>query len=265
MASDTASLDPDLAKVWLDRWDAQQERYVADRERRFAVIGEVLAHALSGCARPLVLDVGCGPGSLAGRTARRLPSAQIVGVDNDPLLLALARSAYPTLARFVEADLRLPGWSDRLGLDRDLDAAVSSTALHYLPVETLAETYRELARRMRPGGILVNADNLYDEQPAIAGVAAALRRTRLGDGEDWTSWWRAVAAEPALAELVARRRERATGGGDHRVSVSVHDALLRRAGFGQVGPVWQNGDDVVLVAVRSEECAEGREPKPIQT
>ncbi|MFI6511915.1 methyltransferase domain-containing protein [Streptosporangium sp. NPDC050855] len=254
MTSDAALLDPESARAWSRRWDAQQERYVADREERFAVIGDVLAHALTGCARPLVLDLGCGPGSLSVRMAARLPSAQIIGVDNDPLLLALARAAHPGAARFVEADLRLPGWSALPGLarelDRELDAVVSSTALHYLPVETLAQVYRELAGRMRPGGILVNADNLYDEQPAIAGIAAALRHGRAGDGEEWASWWQAAARDPALARLMAEREKRVMSGGDHRVSVSVHGELLRRAGFVQVGPVWQVGDDVVLVAVR---------------
>ncbi|MER5325197.1 class I SAM-dependent methyltransferase [Streptosporangium roseum] len=253
MTSDTAGTPPlesELAQAWLRRWDAQQERYVADRERRFTVIGDVLTHALAGCARPLVLDLGCGPGSLSVRVARRLPSAQVIGVANDPLLLALARSAYPQAVRFVEADLRLPGRPALLGLDRELDAVVSSTALHYLPVETLAEVYGELAGRMRPGGVFVNADNLYDEQPVIAGITAALRRTRLGAGEERVSWGRAAARDPALARMMAEREKRAVAGGDRRVSASVHGELLRRAGFGQIGPVWQAGDDVVLVAVR---------------
>ncbi|GAT68727.1 methyltransferase [Planomonospora sphaerica] len=104
-------LEAELARAWLRRWDARQERYVADREGRFTVIGDVLVHALAGCARPFVLDLGCGPGSLSVRVAGRLPSAQVVGVDSDPLLLALARGACPRAVRFVEADLRLPGWS----------------------------------------------------------------------------------------------------------------------------------------------------------
>jgi trans-aconitate methyltransferase len=35
-----------------------------------------------------VLDLGCGPGSLAGRLAARLPTAEIIGLDQDPVLLA---------------------------------------------------------------------------------------------------------------------------------------------------------------------------------
>nr|BFE84317.1 class I SAM-dependent methyltransferase [Planobispora longispora] len=249
MAADATPLRPELAEAWLRRWDAQQEQYVADRERRFTVIGDVLGHSLSGRDRPLVLDLGCGPGSLSARVIRRLPSAQIVGVDNDPLLLALARSVHPRAARFVEADLRLPGWSALLGLDRELDAAVSSTALHYLPPQTLAEVYRELAGRMRPGGVFVNADNLYDEQPAIAAVAAALRRTRVGAERTGRPGGGRPRPNPRWRPH-GRAGGGAAGGGDHRVSASVHGALLRRAGFGQVGPVWQAGDDVVLVAVR---------------
>ncbi|MGW4471090.1 methyltransferase domain-containing protein [Nonomuraea sp. NPDC004354] len=222
----------------LARWDAQQERYVANREERFATIVHVLAHALRDVAQPLILDLGCGPGSLSGRAAERLPEAEIVGVDVDPLLLALGRAGYPTVARFIEADLSVPGWPGLLGLDRKVDAAMSSTALHYLPPETLAGMYGELAGRMRPGGVFVNADNLYDEQPMVADLAATVRRAAAAlHHEDWSSWWRAIDAEPAVEA-------------DHRVSVAVHEQLLRDAGFVEVGTVWQVGDDTILVAIR---------------
>ncbi|MEV0585188.1 class I SAM-dependent methyltransferase [Nonomuraea sp. NPDC050310] len=244
------TLCPEYARAWLRRWDAQQERYVAERERRFEVVGDVLRHALADRPRPLVLDLGCGPGSLAVRLARRLPDARVIGVDTDPLLLALGRSAYPEVARFAEADLRRPGWTARLGLEEAADAVVSATALHYLPVADLAAVYEELAGLIRPGGLFVNADNLYDEQPAIAALAAAVRGERVGDGEDWASWWRAAGQDPVLAPLVAAREAGGTVEGDHRVSVAVHAALLRQAGFAQVGTVWQTGDDVVLAAVR---------------
>ncbi|MBB6350464.1 MAG: Methyltransferase type 12 [Nonomuraea muscovyensis] len=246
------SVEPQLAREWLQRWDAQQERYVAARESRFATIGHVLAAALRDVADPLILDLGCGPGSLSARMAGRLPAAEIVGVDVDPLLLALARGGYPDAARFVEADLGVPGWSTLLGLSRKADAAMSTTALHYLPPDVLAEVYLELAGQLRPGGIFVNADNLYDEQPTIAHLAAAVRQSSAAvHNEDWSSWWRAVEEEPALADLLAEREARpGHGGGDHHVPASVHADLLRSAGFSEVGTVWQVGDDMILVAVR---------------
>ena len=39
----TDIVDPAVATAWLRRWDAQQEHYIADRELRFTVIGDVLA------------------------------------------------------------------------------------------------------------------------------------------------------------------------------------------------------------------------------
>ncbi|MBE1558721.1 class I SAM-dependent methyltransferase [Nonomuraea africana] len=242
-------MTPELAQVWLERWDAQQERYVADREARFAAIGEVVAQAVPGS--PLVLDLGCGPGSLSVRLARRLPSAEVVGVDVDPLLLALGTAGYPEISRLVDADLRAPGWPAALGLDRKVDAVVSTTALHYLPKEQLGALYAELAGLLRPGGVLVNADNVLEEQPTVATLAAALRRTRTAEGEDWSGWWRAIEAEPALADLVAERRRRlGSHGGDHHLPLRTHRELLWNAGFSEAGTVWQTGDDVILVAVR---------------
>jgi trans-aconitate methyltransferase len=35
-----------------------------------------------------VLDLGCGPGSLAARLLERLPAASVVAIDSYPLLLA---------------------------------------------------------------------------------------------------------------------------------------------------------------------------------
>ncbi|MFI6520322.1 class I SAM-dependent methyltransferase [Spirillospora sp. NPDC050679] len=250
------ALDPTLAAAWLARWDRQQERYVADREERFAVIGDVLAEALAGRAAPLVVDLGCGPGSLSARLARRLPSAEIVGVDLDPLLLGLARAASPGAIRFAHADLSVPGWTERIGLaGRPVHAAVSTTALHYLPEETLARTYRELGTRMAPDGVFVNADNLTARRPRIAALAAAVRRRRAvragtAVNPDWASWWRDVEAEPAFASLVAERKRWIGAGADHEVSADRHAELLAEAGFAETGTVWQSGDDTVLVAVR---------------
>ena len=61
---------------------------------------------------PLILDLGSGPGSLAVRLLERMPSATVVALDADPLLLALGASAWRDLPglRFVSADLRMPTW-----------------------------------------------------------------------------------------------------------------------------------------------------------
>ncbi|MBM9506203.1 class I SAM-dependent methyltransferase [Actinacidiphila acididurans] len=246
------------AERWVQRWEHQQQRYAVDREDRFTVIADVVEHVTANRAHPLlVADLGCGPGSLAARLAGRLRTADIVAVDRDPLLLALARTRHADAARYVDAVIGEPGWTGALGLDRPLDAVVSTTALHYLSLDALRRTYSELAALLRPGGVLVNGDHLPPDDPALAeftGRVGHRRAERLHayDPEDWASWWTAVAEEPELADALAERRRRppAGTGSAARLSLSGHVRLLRQAGFAHAGPVWQCGDSHVVVAIR---------------
>lgn len=246
-------MDRETARTWVGRWDRQQERYIADREERFTVIGDVVATVTADDPESLVVDLGCGPGSLSARLAERFDKATVVGVDQDPVLLALAEAAYGDLVRFVDADMAAPGWT--VDLPGPVDVAVSTTALHWIPPERLPVLYSEIARLLRPGGMLVNGDNLYDNQPVIRRLAAgvlAARADRVGvtDNEDWGTWWDSVTTEPDLAVAVTERNRRGARHGITEFSVDMHTELLRAAGFSEVGTVWQSGDDVVLVAVR---------------
>jgi trans-aconitate methyltransferase len=253
----TDTVDPAVAAAWLRRWDAQQERYIADRELRFTVIGDVLADTLSQHSSPTVLDLGCGPGSLAARLSDRLPAAHFVGIDADPLLLAFARATAPSAVRFVEARLGRPGWTNSLEVTGKVQAAVSTTALHWLSEEGLGQLYRDLAELIEPGGVLVNGDHFVDDQPRLRELQKVVRLDRerrqgVTENEDWQQWWTAVEAEETFADLLAQRRERAVPAEDHGVGarLDVHLNSLREAGFREVGTVWQSGDDRVLVAVR---------------
>jgi cyclopropane fatty-acyl-phospholipid synthase-like methyltransferase len=57
------------AQAWLQRWDRQQEGYVPDREATFALMFDVLDRL--GAAPGRLLDLACGPGSLADRALAR--------------------------------------------------------------------------------------------------------------------------------------------------------------------------------------------------
>ncbi|MFB7495115.1 class I SAM-dependent methyltransferase [Streptomyces sp. NPDC056161] len=247
------------AGKWVERWELQQRRYAVDREDRFTVIADVVEHVTVGRTdRPVVVDLGCGPGSLAARLADRLPYAQIVAVDRDPLLLELARTHHPDAARYVDTVIGEDGWTRALALDGPLDAAVSTTALHYLGPAALHRVYRDLAALLRPGGVLVNGDHLPQDDSLLAELAASVgrrraERQRAFAHEDWGAWWTAAAEEPELAGLLAERHGRQPAGGTDsaaRLSLSDHVRLLRRAGFRRAGAVWQYGDSCVVVALR---------------
>ena len=115
---DLPALDAAAARDWIERWDRQQEVYMPDREDRFTALIDAV-EAGSGRPDPLVLDLGCGPGSLAVRLLRRLPAATVVAVDADPVTLSLGRAGYASVPglRFVDVDLRTTGWASKLGLE----------------------------------------------------------------------------------------------------------------------------------------------------
>jgi SAM-dependent methyltransferase len=281
----TAHLSRVEASAWIDRWDAQQQSFLPDREERFTALIDA-AEECAGRPDPLVLDLGCGPGSLATRLLDRIPAATVVAIDADPLLLAIGRAArtgqadaagdaHGSSLRFIDADLREPGWTGALGLDRHADAAVSTTALHWLPPDALAAMYAEVATVLRPGGLVLNGDHLAEDEaaaPTLARLGRALNereqhrkrdcRGRRGgltgvvqpeeESETWQGWWDAVTRDPALADPVAERRRRnqdCEHHGSPSGRLSVHVDALRAAGFAEIGTIWQHGEDRVLCAV----------------
>ncbi|WP_205855747.1 class I SAM-dependent methyltransferase [Phytoactinopolyspora endophytica] len=287
-SGDTAIVSPDLAQTWMQRWDVQQEHYIADREERFAVIADVVEAALDEVETPVIVDLGCGPGSLSARLRERLPQARIIGIDSDPLLLGLGRVHYGDAIEWADADLAGASW--RTHIPDVIHAAVSTTALHWLSSEHLAQLYRDLASLTAPGGVLVNGDHLGLSDQRLQTLAMVVRERRadragVRDNEDWRAWWDDILAEPALAGLAQQRahwiaardqftpsaasdgagmdgaRRSANGGsaesaGDgishdgNGLTVTDHIEMLTAAGYVSAAPLWQVGDDHVLVAIR---------------
>jgi SAM-dependent methyltransferase len=244
---------------WVRRWDQQQQHYMANREERFDVILDVVAE-VTGSRPRAVLDLCCGPGSLAARVLARFPDASVVALDNDPVLMLLGSRAYGDHGgrlTWIEADLRRPQWPDALADHAPFDAVVSTTALHWLGAEPLRSAYGGAAGVLRPDGVIVNGDHFFEpEHPRVSAVQARLRRSTDGDDDVWRAWWAELSAAAAddreLAEAFAERARRDAEHPDSTVAppLTVHLEALRRVGFGDVGTVWQHGDDRVLVAMR---------------
>jgi SAM-dependent methyltransferase len=252
-------MDRATALNWIERWDRQQECSLPSREDRFTAMIDALEAAV-GRADPVVLDIGCGPGSLTVRIMERLPDASVIGVDADPVTLALARTAYPQFT-FEDLDLRNPDWTTQLGLDGKADAVVSTTALHWLAENDLRAVYRDFAALLRPGGIVLDGDHFTlstKETPVLARLDQAVReaedkrRFPRGHRESWLGWWEQVAQDPDLAPFSQERDRRRVEAGHHGSEtggLAVHVDALRAAGFAEVGTLWQYGDQRILAAV----------------
>lgn len=254
----------------LDRWDRQQEGYIQQREERFDVMFQVLEAAFGDTFT--VVDAACGPGSLSRRLLDRFPSASIIAVDADVMLLEMARiSLAPDSdrVRVVEADLSDTSWKTAvseaaLSMNASAPSAlVSTTALHWLSPGALAEFYGSAGELLQTGGIVMNGDHMrYDSRwPTLAGIARSTRqrveKEAVDKGvDDWATWWDRASKIPRLAVLKEKRDaffasktpKRSTSGED--CSVDFHVAALRHAGFSEAGTIWQHFDNYVVFGRR---------------
>lgn len=252
----TGRAGPAWAEAWHASWDRQQELYAPGREARLAALLDV-AEAVVG-PRPLVVDLGCGPGSLTRRLLARAPGARAVAVDHDPVLLALARATFgdDTRVRVVDADLRQPGWAGALGGDRP-DAVLAMAVTHYLPEAGLRRLYADCARLLRPGGLLANVDRMpLDHLPTVGAALAAHERAATLSGDagvaGWEAWWAQVAQDPALADARRSRdaRPAVTRSAEWHPPAGWHRRALLDAGFAEAGTTHRWGTGALVAARR---------------
>ncbi|MFI9550723.1 class I SAM-dependent methyltransferase [Nonomuraea endophytica] len=137
--------------------------------------------AMHAAPRPgdVIVDVGCGTGSLALLLNRVEPRARLIGVDPDPDVLAIARRK--AAAAGTELDWRT-GMGDTLTEIVEVGSAstaVSSLVLHQCPVAMKRAVLASMFAVLRPGGRLVLAD--YGLQ-RTALMRTAFRVVQLADG-----------------------------------------------------------------------------------
>lgn len=126
-------------------WDpSRYGQFSSERARPFAdLMSRVAAESPQ-----LVVDLGCGPGSLTLSLAQRWPQARVIGVDNSAEMLAEARRQ-DTEGRveWVEADLA--EW-DITSVGAAPDVIVTNAALQWVPRHlSLMEGWLEA---LAPGG-----------------------------------------------------------------------------------------------------------------
>jgi trans-aconitate methyltransferase len=242
--------------AWVERWERQQERYLVDREGRFALMLDY-AEAQLDTVKPRVLDLCCGNGALTRRVLERFPDARVTAVDWDPVHLEIARKTLPERVEIVEADVTGPRWGDTLA-PGSLDLVVSATALHWIDDEPLMGLYERLAALVAEGGLFLNSDHFPQAEPAIRRLSEsqteAWQEANFRGGEETHSGFHeAAATAPELSEAAELRARRFAEhvSGDHRPrSVDFDRSALREAGFGEVAEVWRHRDDAVLLALR---------------
>jgi SAM-dependent methyltransferase len=245
------------AESWQRSWDRLEEELVPERELRIRVLLDVV-EAASGSG-PTVVDLGCGPGTVALRLLDRMPRAHVIAVDIDPVLLTIASATFAgdDRVRIVRADLRNPAWVDGLP-EPQVDAVLTATALHWLPEDIARRLYRDLAGLVRRGGVVAHTEHMpVADLPRLGPALAEIeqqRRIGRNDGQArWDAWWEQASREPTLQPALAQRQavfETSYPTEEFSPPADWHMAALAGAGFTEVGVVWRSGGGAVVAAVR---------------
>lgn len=129
----------------------------ADAMRRIA-LGS-LARALRGVdqRRARVLDLACGNGRFMRQVLEAFPRLALTGLDLSP---AYVQEARRRVAQWPQAELAV-GQAEAMPFpDAAFDAVTCVYLLHELPPKVRRAVAREIARVLKPGGVLVLADSL---------------------------------------------------------------------------------------------------------
>ena len=199
---------------------------------------DAAAGALTALDRPAkhIVDLGTGSGALAGRCVKVLRGVKVTGIDADPAMLAMAAKRLGKTLTPVVGPLESTPFPA-------CDVVTASFSLHHIgsPAVKLRIFKRAFAA-LRPGGVLVDADCMLNDDP----------RLQARDHETWRSH---LAATHGAAG--ARRFLKAWAGEDIYFPLGLEVLLLRKAGF-TVDVVWRKASLAVLAASKARPATRRR-------
>ena len=117
---------------------------------------EIHALAMPKVPMGLVLDVGCGTGTLTLLIKKAHPEAEVIGIDGDRKILEIAKKKVGKAGLDVTLDYGMA--FDLPYPDGSFDRVFSSLLFHHLTRENKVGTLKEIFRVLRPGGELHVAD-----------------------------------------------------------------------------------------------------------
>ena len=170
---------PALKYHWLTRfYDPLMEWGMREKKMKMKLI-----HQASLQPGERVMDLACGTGTLARLLQQSQPGVQVIGVDADPEILAIAKEKVKE--RPVDSILFEEGFSDQLSFSSNLFHHVfTSLFIHHLTLEKKKETFEEVRRVLKSGGQF----HLLDfEKPQNGWMRAVFLPVQFLDGFETTS------------------------------------------------------------------------------
>jgi len=135
-----------------------------------------------------VADIGAGTGKLTATLAGL--GAEVTAVEPDPQMLAELRRTMPEVSS-------VPGSAEEIPLpDASLDAVLAGQAMHWFDMD---RALPEIARVLRPGGVLAGLWNVDDDRVGwVAGLAEISKRK----SSITLTTWRGSAAKSRQEQML---------------------------------------------------------------
>lgn len=146
----------------------EYDKSIATLIPHYSELLDAAAEAVDIVARntPAVVDLGTGSGTLAHRILKVRPKARLIGIDEDPSMLALAATRLRGNIQTIEENF------EAIQIPR-CDVVTASFALHHVATgRRKGALYKRCFSSLRPGGMLVSADCF------LAGSARVQQRHR---------------------------------------------------------------------------------------
>ncbi|MEO1171568.1 MAG: class I SAM-dependent methyltransferase [Myxococcota bacterium] len=194
-----------------------------------------------------ILDIGCGIGSATVAVEPALATdAEISLVDGSTAMLDVARTTLTERVHLAVADdFTKPGILEQIAPPNAFDLVLMSFALHHLDDAEKRAVLEHATGSLKPGGLLLLADEVVNDRPAgwdmVERIRGRLLADHLGAGRISNAFWEIETSMPEEIVLPFRPSR-----------VDDLTSWLARAGLGVSCPMTVHGSSL-LVGVRPPE------------
>jgi ubiquinone/menaquinone biosynthesis C-methylase UbiE len=213
------------SKEYDQDWVSKDSQRAAEREAQFNAAISWVSVFVEGRSR--VMDLGCGPGTLAEKLLAAFPEMSVICSDGSDEMLRLARQrldSFGDRTSFIQADFAADNWIAEV--PRELDAVVSARAIHNLrKLKLIGPVYSQIFELLRPGGLFLNIERVNFSTPALRRHYRELQVKTRG---------RVAKMDGAAPSLLQQFR------------------LLKRAGFRDIDCFWREGNTAIVGGFKKE-------------
>ncbi len=228
------------SKKRVETYDAVMDLMHPNRPKMVDIALEFLPFDAN--AKITAIDLGVGTGFFTAKFLEKFTNAKVIAVDGAQAMIDLAKARLENLSEKI--DYRVGDFRDLKNIISDIsdvDVVITSFSLHHLDVAEKTNAAKFLLSILKPGGWLLNADNIIAPTRVLEERFQQLRvegivRRNAGKDERFKDF---AATRKLLDELEAKEQ-------DKPITLDQELKVLKDAGFVNVDSLWKEYREVVI-------------------